>query len=288
MEVGLARLADPDLAHWIEAEVSFPNSMVDCIVPATGPEEIALVRSFGIDDQTPVTHENFRQWVMEDSFCAGRPAWEEVGATFSDDVHAYETMKLRLLNGGHQIIAAPAEILGLKTIADAMAAPRIRGFLRKVALTEIAPHVDTVPAMDAPRYVDLIDARFSNPAIKDTVRRVAFDGSSRHTGAVLPVIRDAIAAGTDLAGLALSQALWARMCMGEREDGTVIEPNDPVWDALATAAEAACTDPQIWLEQRHFYGTIADDSRFCCAFAGALSSLLADGVEPTLGRYLAG
>lgn len=286
--VGLARLADPDLAHWIEAEVSFPNSMVDCIVPATGPEEIALVRSFGIDDQTPVTHENFRQWVMEDSFCAGRPAWEEVGATFSDDVHAYETMKLRLLNGGHQIIAAPAEILGLKTIADAMAAPRIRGFLRKVALTEIAPHVDTVPAMDAPRYVDLIDARFSNPAIKDTVRRVAFDGSSRHTGAVLPVIRDAIAAGTDLAGLALSQALWARMCMGEREDGTVIEPNDPVWDALATAAEAACTDPQIWLEQRHFYGTIADDSRFCCAFAGALSSLLADGVEPTLGRYLAG
>lgn len=101
--VSLARLSDPALADWIDAECSFPpNSMVDCIVPATGgPGELALVQDLGIDDQAPpVTHENYRQWVIEDDFCAGRPDWDKVGATFTDDVHSYEAMKIRILNGG--------------------------------------------------------------------------------------------------------------------------------------------------------------------------------------------
>ncbi len=85
--VSLARLSDPDLADWIDEQCSFPNAMVDCIVPATGPKELALAKEFGIDDAAPVTHENFRQWVIEDDFCAGRPSWEQVGATVTDDVH---------------------------------------------------------------------------------------------------------------------------------------------------------------------------------------------------------
>lgn len=284
--LGLARLADPALADWIAAGVTFPNSMVDCIVPATGPRELALVRAFGIDDDVPVTHETFRQWVIEDKFCAGRPPWEQVGATMTDLVHDFEAMKLRMLNGGHQIIAAPAEILGIESIDATMAHPLIRGLLRKVALKEIAPHVQAVPGMTPEAYVDLIDERFSNPKIIDTVRRVAFDGSNRHTGAVLPAIRDAVAAGTPLAGLALSQALWARMCAGIREDGSEIAPNDPVWDDLVKAANLARKDPQAWLEQRHFYGGLADDPRFSAAFAVALNRTWAEGTEAALRAYL--
>ncbi|MGP6088585.1 mannitol dehydrogenase family protein [Antarctobacter jejuensis] len=284
--LGLARLADPALADWIAAEVTFPNSMVDCIVPATGPRELALVREFGIDDDVPVTHENFRQWVIEDKFCAGRPDWEKVGATITDLVHDYEAMKLRMLNGGHQIIAAPAEVLGIESIDATMSHPLIRGLLRKVALDEIAPHVHAVPGMTPEAYVDLIDERFSNPKIIDTVRRVAFDGSSRHTGAVLPVIRDAVAAGTPLEGLALSQALWARMCYGTREDGTEIIANDPVWEDLVKASIEARENPQAWLEQRHFYGKLADDARFSAAFAEALNRIWAEGVEAALRAYI--
>ncbi|MEO0486009.1 MAG: mannitol dehydrogenase family protein [Pseudomonadota bacterium] len=283
---GLADMCDPALGAWVAENVSFPNSMVDCIVPATGPGELALAESLGVADQAPVTHENFRQWVIEDDFCAGRPAWEYVGATLSQSVHAHEAMKLRMLNGGHQVIAAPAELLGLETIAEAMAHPLIRGLLRKVALTEIAPLVDPVPGMTPAQYVELIDARFSNAAIYDTVRRVAFDGSSRHTGAVLPVIRDAVARATPLEGLALSQALWARMCGGTREDGSQIAPNDPVWDDLTKAAGLAKREPQAWLEQRHFYGDLADNPRFQLAFAKWMESLETTGVEATLRAYL--
>lgn len=282
----LARLIDPDLAAWIEANVTFPNSMVDCIVPATGPKELALVQEFGIDDAAPVTHENFRQWVIEDRFCAGRPPLEQAGVTLTDLVHDYEAMKLRILNGGHQVIAAPAEILHIETIHDTMADPLIKGLFRKIALEEVAPHIHDVPGMTPQAYVDLIDDRFSNPRIADTVRRVAFDGSNRHTGAVLPGIRDAVATGKPLEGLALSQALWARMCEGTREDGSQIAPNDPAWDDLVRVAKAAKDTPQAWLDQRHFYGALADDPRFVQAFTRWLTLIWTDGTRAALTAYL--
>ena len=154
--VSLARMSDPGLADWIDAECSFPNSMVDCIVTATGSGEIALAGRFGIADAVPVAHENFRQWVIEDNFCAGRPRLDAVGVTFSDEVCRFETMKLRILNGGHQVIAPPGELLGCKTIAEAMAHPAVHGLLRKVAGEEIIPHVAPAPGPAPREYFELI------------------------------------------------------------------------------------------------------------------------------------
>ena len=284
--VSLARLSDPELGDWIDANCSFPNSMVDCIVPATGPNELALVREQGIDDAVPVTHENFRQWVIEDDFCAGRPPWEKVGATITDHVHDYEAMKIRILNGGHQIVSNAGEILSRATISGCMAHPLIASLFRKAALTEIVPHVQDVPGMTAEAYVDLIEQRFSNPLIVDTTRRVAFDGSSRHTGFILPVLRDALAAEAPIEGLALTEALWARMCEGTRDDGSQIEPNDPIWDQLNATARFARADPSAWLKQRSLYGNLTDNPRFTEAFLRWLTMIWADGTEAAIGAYL--
>ena len=283
--VSLARLQDPALAGWIDAECSFPNSMVDCIVPATGPKEIALAKELGVDDAVPVTHENFRQWVIEDAFCAGRPDWDRAGATFSDRVHDYEAMKIRILNAGHQVIANPGEVLSVETIAGCMAHPLIRPFFLKVEREEIAPHVHSVPGMTPDAYIDLIDRRFANPEILDTTRRVAFDGSSRHTGFLLPILREGLAKGEPIEGLALVEAAWARMCEGTREDGSSIEPNDPFWDDLTAAAKRAKDRPRAWLEQRQFYGDLADQPRFADAFERWLSMIWADGLETALKAY---
>ena len=284
--VSLAHLSDPDLADWIDTSCSFPNSMVDCIVPATGAKELELVRSLGIDDAVPVTHENFRQWVIEDNFCAGRPDWDRAGATFTSDVHDFEAMKIRILNGGHQIIANPGEILSVETISGCMAHPLIGPLFRKVSATEIVPHVRAVPGMTPEDYVDLIDRRFSNPRILDTTRRVAFDGSSRHTGFIHPVLRDALGSGTGIEGLALSQALWARMCEGTREDDSRIEPNDPFWSDLQKAAMAARSDPAAWLGQVQFYGDLGDNALFANAFARWLRMIWNDGTEAAIATYL--
>ena len=184
--------------------------------------------TLGIDDATPVTHENFRQWVIEDQFCAGRPAWEKIGAQVVPDVHDHEVMKIRLLNGGHQIIANLGEVLGIYTISECMAHPLINAVFRKIAECEIAPHVKSVPGIDPFAYIDLIQTHFANPRIVDTTRRVAFDGSSRNPGFVIPSIKDGLNAGTPIVGLALVEAAWARMCAGTRENGSSIAPNGVV------------------------------------------------------------
>lgn len=283
--VSLARLGDPELADWIGRTCSFPNSMVDCIVPATGPGEIALARALGIEDAAPVTHENYRQWVIEDDFCAGRPAWDKAGAVFTPSVHDYEVMKIRILNAGHQVLANAGELLSVETIADCMAHPLIAPLFRKIQQEEIAPYVAAVPGMEPREYAALIERRFSNPAIRDTVRRVAFDGASRHPGFVHPVLRDALAAGGPVSGLSLVEALWARMCAGTREDGSRIAPNDPCWGALSEAAAAARLRPQAWLEQHHIYGGLAEDSRFSAAFSRWLELIWAEGCDAALRAY---
>lgn len=286
--VSLARLSDPALADWIDANCSFPNSMVDCIVPATGDSERALATQFGWDDAAPVTHENFRQWVIEDNFCAGRPDWDKVGAQFTDDVHSFEAMKIRILNGGHQVISVPAQVLGVETIAGCMEHDLIGALFTKVARDEIAPHVHPVPNMTPETYVDLIHSRFSNAKIVDTTRRVAFDGSSRHPGFILPSIRDGLAAGTPIEGLALVEAAWARMCAGTREDGGVIEANDPFWPTLNATALRAKDDPIAWLSMSHIYGGLIDSERFVTAFKTAHTAIWGDGIADAIQTYLAG
>jgi mannitol 2-dehydrogenase len=262
--------------------------MVDCIVPATGPEEHAQAKAFTVEDAAPVSHENFRQWVIEDRFCQGRPDWDKAGALFSDDVERYEAQKIRILNAGHQVIANPGELLSIETISGCMEHPQIGAFFHKVVLEEIVPHVEAVPAMQPTAYVNLVTKRLSNSAIRDTTRRVAFDGSSRHTGFVLPSLRDGLAKGCPISGLELVEANWARMCEGTREDGSIIEANDPFWSDLTKVAKAARDHPRAWLEQRQFYGNLVDEPRFAGAFEGWLQMIWADGVSASLNKYLYG
>ena len=284
--VSLARMSDESLADWIVANCTFPNSMVDCIVPATGPQEIAIANQYGIDDCAPVTHENFRQWVIEDNFCAGRPDWQNVGVQFTDTVHDFEMMKIRILNGGHQVISVPAEVLGVKTISGCMENDLISRLFEKVARDEIVPHVKAVPGMSPIDYVDLIKNRFANAKIVDTTRRVAFDGSSRHPGFILPSIHDGLANGTPIDGLALVEAAWARMCFGTRADGSVINPNDPNWSDLQTKAQEARSDPRIWLDMQQIYGSLRDESSFSRSFSNWLNMIWDQGLEAAILTYL--
>lgn len=283
--VGLARLSDPGLADWIDTHGAFPHSMVDSIVPATGPNELALARELGVADDAPVTHENFRQWVIEDAFCAGRPDWDKVGAIFTDQVHAYEMMKIRVLNAGHQVLANAGELLSQATIADCMAHPVIAAMFRKVQMAEILPYVSAVPGITPKAYLTLIEQRFANPAIRDTTRRVAFDGSSRHAGFVLPILRDAIAAGGPVEGLALVEALWARMCAGKREDGSVIAANDPNWDALSATAQQTKDNPRLWLEKATIYVDVPDYMPFVTAFDSWLRVIWTEGTAVAIAKF---
>ena len=283
---GIAKEQDLELSEWINQNCTFPNAMVDCIVPRTGEIEIDIVRNLGIEDLAPVSHEDFRQWVIEDKFCKGRPPWEKVGVQFSDNVHGYEDQKIRILNGGHQILANAAELLNIETVRDAMKNKMIVSLLEKIEKDEIIPHIKPVPGYTPLEYYELIANRFSNPSIQDTTRRVAFDGSSRHAGFLVPSIKDGIKHNISIIGLSLAEALWARMCEGTREDGSIIEPNDPHWEKLNACAKKSKENPLEWLEQLEIYGDTSKDDKFRDYFSKWLKMIYQEGVENTLNEYL--
>ncbi|UOM37014.1 mannitol dehydrogenase family protein [Acuticoccus sp. I52.16.1] len=285
--VGTAGLHDAALASWIASEVAFPNAMVDRITPATGERERRLcAENFGIEDAWPVFCEDFTQWVLEDTFPSGRPALEEVGVEFVADVTPYELMKIRILNGGHAVIAYPAGLLGITYVHEAMAHPSIAAFLAKITRDEIIPTVPPVPGTSLADYARLIETRCANPKIGDTVRRLCLDGSNRQPKFIVPTLADRIAEGRSITGLALESALWCRYCVGETEAGEAIAPNDPNWERLQPVARAAQTDPAAWLGQSEIYGALGSAPVLRERFAAALASLKEAGVEATLQRYL--
>ncbi|MEL6436650.1 MAG: mannitol dehydrogenase family protein, partial [Pseudomonadota bacterium] len=183
------------------------------------------------------------------------------------------------------VIAIPGDLLGIETISGTMEHAGINAMLHKMVTCEIAANVKAVPDMDALSYLKLIAARFSNAEIIDTTRRVAFDGSSRQPGFIVPSIRDALANGQPIDGLALLSALWARYCLGAREDGSKIEPNDPNWDGLQRVAKAALNEPAAWLGMRQYYGDLGGNTVFSGAFARWHNMIMGDGVEAALSAY---
>lgn len=285
--IGMAKLVDEALAAWIDEHATFPNGMVDRIAPATGPREKSLiVKEHGIQDGYPVFCEDYLQWVLEDKFANGRPQLESVGVQFVDDVTPFETMKIRILNGGHAVIAYPAGLLDIEFADQAMQHPLIAGFLDKIEKQEIIPTVPEVPGTDLQAYFKLIGERFANPKIGDTVRRLCLDGSNRQPKFIVPTVRARIATGDSIEGLALASALWCRYCYGETESGKKIEPNDPSWDVLQKTASAARSNPDTWLAMSDVYGTLGESAAFSQSFGKHLAALWAKGTEKVLQEYI--
>jgi mannitol 2-dehydrogenase len=287
--IGLARLADPDFAHWIHENVAFPSSMVDRITPATGQREIDILKNdFGIDDNWPVFCEEFKQWVMEDKFPAGRPRLEEVGVQFVPDVAPYELMKIRILNGGHAAIAYPAALLDIHFVHEAMEHRLIRSFLEKLEKDEIIPVIPPVPDTNLVDYYKLIERRFSNPKIGDTIPRLAQDGSNRQPKFILPSTADRLAKGQDIIGLSLVSALWCRYFAGTSDSGKEIVFNDASADRLNAAALKAKDNPDAFLALGDIFGDVAKSELFRSRFAHALKTLWEQGTAKTLELYLDG
>ncbi len=284
---GLAAAQDPALAAWVRDEVAFPNGMVDRIAPATGARERAIARDeFGVDDAWPVFCEDFIQWVVEDRFPAGRPALEEVGVQFVADVTPFEHMKIRILNGGHAIIAYPSALMDIHFVHEGMEHPLVRGFLGRIEREEIIPILPPVPGVDLEAYFQLVERRCLNPKIGDTVRRLCFDGSNRQPKFIIPSIADRLDRSLPVEGMALASALWCRYCAGVTDSGVLVEPNDPNWDRLQAAARAAKADPMVWLGMRDIYGRTAEAPAFRDAFGRALGALWAEGTAATLARFI--
>ena len=242
--IGLAQSLDPDLARWIATEGRFPSTMVDRIVPATTPEDIArLAEKTGRIDEAPVFHEPFRQWVIEDDFVDGdRPRFEHVaGVQMVTDVAPFEHMKVRMLNGTHSSLAYLGYLAGHETISETVNDPAFSAYARKLWTEEIIPTLTAPEGVDLTIYAsDLLD-RYSNPAIRHRTWQIAMDGSQKLPQRLLGTIADNLDAGRSCHGLMLAVAAWMRYVGGVDERGDPIEVKDPMASRLRALSDAGST-----------------------------------------------
>ena len=203
----LAELVDPGLVGWLEQSVAVVSTMVDRITPRASPDDVRTVLDrTGFDDRCPVVTEPFREWVLSGAFPAGRPRWQDAGATFTDDVTPYEHRKLWLLNGAHSLLAYAGSIRGHQTVAGAAADQTCRSWVQEWWATA-SPHLNQ-PAADVAAYRAALGERFANTRMHDRLDRIAADGSQKLPIRILPVLRAERAAGRVPAGATRVLAAW--------------------------------------------------------------------------------
>jgi fructuronate reductase len=286
----LARMIDPALADWIEAEAAFPATMVDRIVPATKPEDIERLTALtGVTDLSPVMHEPFRQWVVEDTFVDdARPDLGAVGVQLVDDVTPFELMKLRCLNGTHSALAYLGYLAGFETIADTVDDPVFAGFVRHLWRAEIIPSFAPPEGVDLDGYADELFARYANPAIRHRTWQIAMDGSQKLPQRILGTLADNLAANRPSPGLTLAVAAWMRYVGGIDEGGAPIDVRDPLAAHLKALSDGAA-DPRSRVDAllavtEVFPRALADDEGFREALGAALTSLETEGARAAVAR----
>lgn len=234
-----ARAVDSELAAWIEANVSFPSTMVDRIVPAVTTETLDKIAQItGVRDPAGVACEPFRQWVIEDNFVAGRPAWEKAGAELVSDVVPFEEMKLRMLNGSHSFLAYLGYLAGYQHINDCMEDEHYRQAAKALMLQEQAPTLK-VKGVDLARYAEMLIARYSNPALRHRTWQIAMDGSQKLPQRMLDSVRWHLAHQRPFPLLALGIAGWMRYVGGVDEQGNAIEVCDPLLSQIQAAVQGS-------------------------------------------------
>jgi mannitol 2-dehydrogenase len=285
--LSFADLRNPALTRWIERNVAFPNSMVDRITPRTTDENrAAIAEKFGVRDLAPVVSETFRQWVLEDNFIAGRPAFERVGVQMTADVVPYEIMKMRLLNGGHSTLGYSGDLLGYSYIAETAGDPLLRDLLTRF-MAEVRPTLRPVPGINLDEYTASVVNRFSNIAIRDQVARICSDGCAKVAKFLVPSLRDLLAAKQEPQVLPFVIASWLHYLRGFDESGRSMTISDPGLPALDAFRGAGGKSARLALETPSIFGDLATAyPRVVEAVQANLDEIRSHGVREAIARAL--
>jgi len=226
---------DPDLTNWINTNASFPSTMVDRITPASGKDTQSLCRQLtGQDDHACIETEQFTQWVIEDDFVNGRPDWEAGGALFVADVAPYESMKLRMLNGAHSMLAYAGFLCGCTYVRDVMMNVDL-AVLVEQHMQAAAATLQPLDDMDYAIYARELADRFKNPTLAHATSQIAMDGTEKLPQRILLPAVEALGAGQDVRPFAFAVAAWMRFCIGRTDDGETFEICDPRVDVITNA-----------------------------------------------------
>ena len=287
--MALAGRRSPELARWVEQEVSFPNAMVDRITPATTLQERRFLQeTFQLDDRCPVMTEPFSQWVVEDAFIGDRPRLDEVGVQFVSDVTPYKLVKTRLLNGSHCALGYLGTFLGYSSTSAAMTDPLLRSAVERLMRYEVAPLLPPLPGTSVGDYQHVLLERFSNPEVADPLSRLCARGSTKMRSYLLPSLHESLRQGDPPPILVLAVAVWMRYLRGTDLGGSPVEVQDPLAAELAELAARGQHDPRPLLSRTDIFGDLGRHPGVVAALEATLKQLDEEGAAATITARLAG
>lgn len=292
MLLTFARHRDPKIAEWIEKNGAFPNSMVDRITPRTAEaDKVDLAEKFGVEDAWPVVTEPFKQWVVEDKFADGRPAFEKVGAQVVprvSDVEKFECHKLRLLNASHTSMAYTAFLGGFEYVHQVIENPMFNRYLFNMMQQEVKPLLPEIPGVNIDAYCNKLMERFANPTIMDQINRLTLNGSGKLPQFIMPSVAEQIMARThNFKRLVFCVASWFRYLHGVDEQGRTYTIDDPMAKDLQARAIAGGDKPYPLLDVKNLFGDdLREDKIFVDELTKALELIHRDGAVATLAKYV--
>jgi D-arabinitol 4-dehydrogenase len=262
----IALLNDSRLHDWVVANTSTPNAMVDRITPRPTSDVAERVkRATGWDDAAPVMSESFIQWVIEDDFCNGRPAWERVGVEMVESVNPYEEAKIRILNASHSGIAWAGTLVGHQSIHEGTRDPAIRRIAWDYVTNDAIPCLSTPEhpsPIDLAAYRDVVLERFGNPAIRDSNQRVAMDAYSKIPGFMAPTVRERLADNASIASVAMLPALFLAFLQRWHRNELPYPYRDQAMDPGAAHAICEAIDPvDAFCRDTVLWGPLSGDPR---------------------------
>ena len=279
---------DTDLFEWVKKNVSFPNSMVDRITPATHPEDVVrLNKENGTSDNAPVYCEDFIQWVIEDNFIAGRPQWENVGVQFTNNVAIFENMKLSLLNASHMLLSYPAFLSGFRKVDKAMQDASITQFVSDFMDIDITPYVPSPPGTDLTQYKETLIKRFANSAVSDQVARLCSDGLSKFPVYIMPNLAKMIKDNADFTRVAYLFAAYRHYLKYKKDDNgqsfDIVEP----WLTEKDKTLIDSNDSLDFLSVSAFQSIdLKNAEKFVCIYQQMVSNIKEKGAMNTLKSLL--
>lgn len=287
--IGMAETRSQELADWIRERVSFPSTMVDRIVPAATPESLQeITDTLGVEDPCAIAGEPFIQWVIEDNFVAGRPAWEEVGVEMVNDVMPWEQMKLRMLNGSHSFLAYLGYLAGYQHINDCMADENFRKAAHRLMMQEQAPTL-RVTGVNLQQYAHNLLERFDNPALKHRTWQIAMDGSQKLPQRMLESIRWHLQQADEWPCLALGVAAWMRYVSGIDDAGNEIDIRDPLAEKIKTLVANSSVNERVHalLSLHEIFGSdLPADEQFVARITAAWNELCSKGARATVANLI--
>lgn len=206
------------LPAWIEENVKFPNTMVDRIVPQPTPENHAeILKNHNLVDGNAIFTERFGpQLVIGGDLADGFPDIKaQKGVSFTDRVHNYELMKIRMLNGCHFAMGVIGTQFGEDVLDTALNNDMLRSFAEGF-LNEASRSLPEIPDVDYKEYAKVLFSRFENPHMDDQLIRLARDGTAKINPRVLGVARDLFAKGEMPRHMIFTAAAWT--CFLAREN----------------------------------------------------------------------